>query len=1070
MANLNIQRSDFIGVLTDPDWLAYSREAGLPRVENGALVLHDTNGLATARASYVADSMTLNSTSNQFKSKLKVLLDGTSTQPYYTDGFSLILHNATVPNDDTAGGGVGGYQNFPTPSIAIHIAPDTFKIHTRINGRNWGPTSTSTPVNVTDLIGQLYVWYELEPTTHQIKVWVSKSETKPVTPDHVVGFYTALENQNPLTYFNGQVNVIFGCSGRFNPEDNLGGNATKNYKLQEFYFQSSETTDPITLPEWGGAAPVDLIGTDAGLDDITGARIPYPQGAQKRLYFIGNSVTDTVNYSDLETIAEDPTLSEYTHIWGRKMIPGAPLDYHYEYLEEGLSESPFGLPSNAFPNYVWDDISFQPFSRHLTPDREAITDFLALAKQNPENIGNTRPWIYGWWCSLNLVKSATGLTGSGADGALVIPDDLAILTPQHWRDTWLNQVYDTSTENGPFECQDYYEKLTLAVRADHPDLPPALMIPIGRVMNTLNEKMAAGEIPGYTSIFQLYADGVHLNSNGRFLACMTAYAALYWQDPRGIQPTDELAAEVDPDLIAPITDSVYETVFSYNLAGSTLGSANQPPTAVLNTDVTTGKAPLTVSFNASGSSDPDEDDSVFGYEWNFGDGSGIAFSNAVTHTYTTPGTYTVTLRVQDEALTYSDPVTQTITVEAANVAPTADFTFSPSTGEAPLTVSFDASGSSDSDGTITAYEWDFGDSLTNNRPNPTVDHTFQNPGAYAITLRVQDSDGAYSTNVVKAIAVSEPANQPPVASFTSSVTSGIAPLTVSFDASGSTDPDGTIAAYAWDFGDGTTGTGVTASHTYSDPGAYVVRLRVQDTLGAYSETQSIAIDVNAESTGGGGTTNNKPTVSFTADPVTGNAPMTVAFTSIAADSDGTIEAYEWTFGDGTGSIEANPSHQYTEPGAYLVKLRVQDNSGVYSDYATIAIDVNAVSTPTDPSTPQTNLTVTQVAKLMTFLGVSARWVMDAYLNAAFQQWGKGEVISKVVVDLQRLAELETTLHMLATNVEYAVKKTKNVELDVQGLVAQTSLAKKLLKEELAAFLGVPLNTQGYPGYTKLRKK
>ncbi|UYZ64948.1 PKD domain-containing protein [Hymenobacter weizhouensis] len=83
---------------------------------------------------------------------------------------------------------------------------------------------------------------------------------------------------------------------------------------------------------------------------------------------------------------------------------------------------------------------------------------------------------------------------------------------------------------------------------------------------------------------------------------------------------------------------------------------------------------------------------------------------------------------------------------------------------------------------------------------------------------------------------SAPANQAPVASFTATPTSGAAPLAVSFDAAASSDPDGTISAYAWDFGDGSTGTGKTVSRTYAAAGTYSARLTVTDNQGATSST------------------------------------------------------------------------------------------------------------------------------------------------------------------------------------------------------------------------------------------
>ncbi len=86
-------------------------------------------------------------------------------------------------------------------------------------------------------------------------------------------------------------------------------------------------------------------------------------------------------------------------------------------------------------------------------------------------------------------------------------------------------------------------------------------------------------------------------------------------------------------------------------------------------------------------------------------------------------------------------------------------------------------------------------------------------------------------------------HQPPVASASASPTAGPAPLAVSFNGASSSDPDGTITSYAWDFGDGTSGSGVTASHTYNTPGTYTARLTVTDDDGATaSRTMNITVN------------------------------------------------------------------------------------------------------------------------------------------------------------------------------------------------------------------------------------
>ncbi len=193
-----------------------------------------------------------------------------------------------------------------------------------------------------------------------------------------------------------------------------------------------------------------------------------------------------------------------------------------------------------------------------------------------------------------------------------------------------------------------------------------------------------------------------------------------------------------------------------------------------------------------------------------------------------------------------------------------------------------------------------------------------------------------------------PFNTLPIAAFTASALSGTAPLTVNFSAILSSDPDGIITMYEWDFGDGGSGSGKSVSHVYTTSGTFTVVLAVTDDNGARTTAQKI-ITV-AAATGGGTTGGSGPTASFTATPLTGPSPLSVTFNASASAYAGhAITYYSWDFGDGVTGTGITTTHTYSTATTrtYHVVLRIiaADNT---EDTATKDITVT-VSTPATPS-------------------------------------------------------------------------------------------------------------------------
>lgn len=273
---------------------------------------------------------------------------------------------------------------------------------------------------------------------------------------------------------------------------------------------------------------------------------------------------------------------------------------------------------------------------------------------------------------------------------------------------------------------------------------------------------------------------------------------------------------IDEAAVYPSVLSASTVLNHYNLGTGT--TPNQAPTASFTATMTN----LSGAFDATASSDPDG--TVASYAWDFGDGS-TGVGATPTHVYQNPGAYTVTLTVTDNAGAASAPVAKQVTATAANQPPTAAFTSSANN----LAVAFDGSTSSDPDGTVAGYAWNFGDGQTGT--GATTSHTYAAAGTYTVSLTVTDNLGLASAPTTHTVTVTAPANQPPVAAFTTAVSN----LNVSVDATGSSDPDGTIAGYAWNYGDGQTGTGATATHTYAAAGTYTITLTVTDNQGATAQ-------------------------------------------------------------------------------------------------------------------------------------------------------------------------------------------------------------------------------------------
>ncbi|MBM9513983.1 PKD domain-containing protein [Desulfogranum marinum] len=327
-------------------------------------------------------------------------------------------------------------------------------------------------------------------------------------------------------------------------------------------------------------------------------------------------------------------------------------------------------------------------------------------------------------------------------------------------------------------------------------------------------------------------------------------------------------------------------------------SATTQLLAAITSNATEGTAPLTVAFDGSSSTGD-----ITSYAWSFGDGD-TADANNINHTFTLPGTYTAKLTITDSnGNTSSDTATITVTeAVVANTPPIAAINPSATTGEAPLTITFDGSGSTDSDGTISSYTWNFGDGSS--ATGKQVSHTFTDAGTFTAGLLVADDQGLTSTTSVPIIATApvQETNQPPVAAIGITTSTGKAPLTVSFSASSSTDPDGTIENYTWNFGDGSSASGVSATHTYTTEADYIATLQVMDDKGMTATART----------------------TIAVDPAEENTPFAIEIGEVVVNSTWKRVELEKSFTDPI-IIVGPPSFNDSEPG--VLRLRNIDTTG-----------------------------------------------------------------------------------------------------------------------------------------------
>ncbi len=342
-----------------------------------------------------------------------------------------------------------------------------------------------------------------------------------------------------------------------------------------------------------------------------------------------------------------------------------------------------------------------------------------------------------------------------------------------------------------------------------------------------------------------------------------------------------------------------------------------------------------------------------------------------------------------------------------------------------LVCQFSSADSSDPDGTISSFAWDFGDGGL--ASSPAVSHTFTE-GTHTVTLKVTDNRGAVGTVASTVVVV---ANQAPVGIIGTPVCDR---LTCAFDGSGSSDPDDSIVSYGWNFGDGSAPvTGVSPTHTFGAAGAFTVTLTVTDELGA---TTVVTAEVKVLA--------NLAPVAVIGEPAC--AELECSFSGAASsdpDAGDSVVSYLWDFGDGSDPVEGvSPSHTFGAAGDYVVTLTVRDEAAA-SGSVTRDLSVSDGSGPVmtaaelvGQAAVMRQQTATPVISVP--VGVKAKDVLVLFVTTNFAPDGSGPT-GAGVWDLERRVVSGTLAVSVFTKVADGSESAQSVSMTWPSATYRTDL-------------------------------
>lgn len=350
---------------------------------------------------------------------------------------------------------------------------------------------------------------------------------------------------------------------------------------------------------------------------------------------------------------------------------------------------------------------------------------------------------------------------------------------------------------------------------------------------------------------------------------------------------------------------------------------NYPPVSIIGNDTIICSGDILI-LNALSSYDPEG--GVLKYEWFFDDGTSLE-GESVTKTWRKSGTYQVTLKVIDNSGLPCNSTfdTKLVTVLESPVANAGDDI----TTCINTPVYFDGSKSTDIDGVVNAFEWDFGDGEFGNGERPV--HVYKNPGTYKVNLIITgDYNGNCDNKSIDNLTVI--VNQGPTAYFESKDSIAVGEM-IYFDASSSSAYEGTITSYEWDFGDGEFGSGSKVNHLYKSYGNYQVKLSIKTDANNECNQTSFSKNIFV----------NEPPIAKAGENISIAANESFFLdASKSYDKDGNISKYLWQFSNGYIKEGKIIEHSLDKSGTYPIILTVEDNTNMSNNRSkdTLFVSVN----------------------------------------------------------------------------------------------------------------------------------